>query len=105
MPRVTFLYAENPNLGSIEVDSVKLRLGQPAELTDRQLARVRSIPGVRLGIETDSLDSLTRPQLNELAAEKRVEEPHKLPNKAAVIEAIRGVDDLTNEPEGDETDG
>lgn len=101
MPRVTFLYAENPNLGSIEVDGVKLRLGQSAELSDRQLARVRSIPGVRLGIETDSLDSLTRPQLNELATEKGIEEAHKLPNKSAVIDAIRGA----NQPEGDETDG
>ena len=34
------------------------------------------------------LDALTRDQLNALASEKGIEHPEKLPNKAAVIDAI-----------------
>lgn len=40
---------------------------------------------------SDGLDDLTRDQLNQLAEEKGIDEPAKLANKPAVIEAIRGV--------------
>lgn len=39
--------------------------------------------------ETPSLESMSRPELNELAAIKGVEEPEKLRSKPEVIEAIQ----------------
>lgn len=37
----------------------------------------------------DGLDGMRRPELNELAAQEGVAEPEKLPNRDAVIAAIR----------------
>jgi hypothetical protein len=47
------------------------------------------------------IDSLSRDELNALAAEKGVENPEELPNKGAVKEAIKA----TETPAGDDEDG
>jgi hypothetical protein len=53
------------------------------------------------GKQTSDLDSLSRDELNALAAEKGIEEPEDLPNKAAVKDAIKA----TETPAGDDEDG
>lgn len=39
--------------------------------------------------EPDSLDNLSRTELNQLAVDAGVEKPEKLPNKGAVLDALR----------------
>ncbi len=45
------------------------------------------------------LHEFTRPELNELAANLGVEDAEKLPNKAAVVEAIKEAEELARTPE------
>lgn len=54
-----------------------------------------------VGEQAPDLDSLSRDELNALAAEKGVENPEELPNKGAVKEAIKA----TETPAGDDEDG
>jgi hypothetical protein len=47
----------------------------------------------------DGFDSMKRDELNALALERGVEDPDKLPNKAAVIEAIEQATFAATDPE------
>lgn len=46
-------------------------------------------PEVAAVVESDGLDALTRDELNDLAAEHGIEDAGALPNKGAVINALR----------------
>lgn len=49
----------------------------------------------------DDLDALGRVDLNDAAVQAGVEQPEKLPNKQAVIDAIAAAGDTPDEPDTD----
>jgi hypothetical protein len=72
----------------------------PAALEERAITR----GGIAIAQDGDGLDDLTRAELNERAAEAGVESPESLPNKGAVIGAIREALDENPDPaSGDDT--
>lgn len=62
--------------------------GKPTEVTDREVEILRGFDGVTIA-EGESLGDLSRAALNERAEAAGVEAPAKLPNKQAVIDAIK----------------
>lgn len=64
--------------------------GQELEVTEETFKDVYEAQGYERVDAAATLDGMTREELNAHAASVGVEDADKLPNKAAVIEAIEG---------------
>lgn len=68
-----------------------------AEIVPAQEARLLASGALVREDDGGALDALDRPEIDALAVGAGVDEPHKLANKQAVIDAIDAIDTATNE--------
>lgn len=83
-----------------KVGDVEMHGGETADVDERTAERALTSPHADItdvtdAAEPDALDSYSRSELEEIAAQAGVESPEELPNKDAVKAAIRETAEAT----------
>lgn len=91
-PRRAYLDALKVELGYAATDVHKAAVKAEIRRVEQELDAAEDEPS-----DEDDLDSKTRPELNELAASLGIEDPDKLANKGAVVDAIRAAQEAADE--------
>lgn len=94
-PRRAYLDALKVELGEATNDEHKAAVKAEIKRVEQELDAAEEAEDEPS--DEDNLGSKTRDELNELAASLGIEDADKLPNKGAVVDAIRGAQEAANE--------